>query len=109
MSFKVTFGRLIALIVVVAALGSGTAIAGNTPQGLKADGLRLHAMARAYKQMQDRPAASHYMFQGRTPAGDRYTFAGDVYVGPGTTVRDFGGTTGPPTSSATTTTSEGLR
>jgi hypothetical protein len=83
MGSKVTFGRLIGLIVIVAALGSGTAIAGNTPQGLKADGLRLQAMAERYKQVQDRPTAQGLKADGlrlqaiansyRRPAASFYT------------------------------------
>jgi hypothetical protein len=46
-----TFKRLVGLGFVAAALASGTATASNTPQGLKADGLRLQGIAEVYKQM----------------------------------------------------------
>jgi hypothetical protein len=53
--------RLFGLAAVVMSLSVGTATAaptaGSTPQGLKADGLRLQAAARAYA---NRPAASYY-------------------------------------------------
>ena len=52
MSSKITFGRLVGVILVVAALTSGTAYAAETSQGLKADGLRLDGIAQAYQQMQ---------------------------------------------------------
>ncbi len=48
MTSKVTFGRLVGVGLLVAALGSGTAVASNTAQGLKADGLRLQGIADAY-------------------------------------------------------------
>jgi hypothetical protein len=47
MGRKFTVSGTIGLVVLVAAL-SGTALAGGTPQGVKADGLRLQAIARAY-------------------------------------------------------------
>ena len=50
--------RLIGVAAVILSLAVGTANAGSTPQGLKADGLRLQAMADRYQQM-----------RGMTPAG----------------------------------------
>jgi hypothetical protein len=60
MSFKVKASGVVGLIAVVAALGSATAMASSMPppQGVKADGLRLNAIARSYEQ--SRPAASFY-------------------------------------------------
>jgi hypothetical protein len=51
--------RLVGLGLVAAALTSGTAFASNTPQGLKADGLRLQGMAQAYE----------HSLNGSTPQG----------------------------------------
>src|SRR5207247_11178987 len=49
MQRKFTVSGTIGLVVLVAALLAGTALAsGTTPQGLKADGLRLQAVAQAY-------------------------------------------------------------
>jgi hypothetical protein len=52
MSSKITFSRVVGLVFLAAALWSGNATAaGSTPQGLKADGLRLQGIATAYKQL----------------------------------------------------------
>ena len=55
MSSKITVSRFVGLVFLVAALSSGTASAmsveGTTPQGLKADGLRLQGIADRYVQM----------------------------------------------------------
>ena len=55
MSPKITVSRFVGLVFLVAALSSGTASAmsveGTTPQGLKADGLRLQGIADRYAQM----------------------------------------------------------
>jgi hypothetical protein len=52
---KITISRFVGLVFLVAALSSGTAnamsIEGSTPQGLKADGLRLQGIADRYVQM----------------------------------------------------------
>jgi hypothetical protein len=53
MGSNIAFGRLVVLVLVVAALGTGTAVASNTPQGLKADGLRLQGIAQMYERLQD--------------------------------------------------------
>ena len=49
MGSKITFSRFVGLVFLVAALSSGTAnatsVGGNTPEGLKADGLRLQGIA----------------------------------------------------------------
>jgi hypothetical protein len=76
MSFKVAFSRLVGVALVVAALTSGTAYA-ETAQGLKADGLRLTAIARSYEQ--NRPAASFYTAQGLKADGLRLTAIADTY------------------------------
>ena len=76
------FSKLITTAAVFMVVAVGTATAGTTPQGLKADGLRLQAMAERYQQLrgttpegitadglrlqaiarayQSRPAASYY-------------------------------------------------
>jgi hypothetical protein len=55
MSSKITVTRFVGLVFLVAALSSGTASAmsveGTTPQGLKADGLRLQGLADRHAQM----------------------------------------------------------
>jgi hypothetical protein len=76
MSFKITFGRLLGVILVVGALTSGTAYA-ETAQGLKADGLRLTGIAQAYQQ--NRPAASFYTQQGLKADGLRLQAIADTY------------------------------
>jgi len=49
---KTTASRFVGLVFLVAALSSGTAnAAGTTPQGLKADGLRLTGLAERYQAM----------------------------------------------------------
>lgn len=76
MSFKITFGRLLGVILVVGALTSGTAYA-ETAEGLKADGLRLTGIAQAYQQ--NRPAASFYTQQGLKADGLRLQAIADTY------------------------------
>ena len=49
--------RLVGLVVLVAALTSGTANA-TTGRGIQADGLRWQGIARVYAQMESLPAAS---------------------------------------------------
>ena len=55
MGSKVTISRFVGLVFLVAALTGGTAnamsVQGTTPQGLKADGLRLQGIADRYVQM----------------------------------------------------------
>ncbi len=61
MSSKHTFRRVVGLGFVIAAIASATAQAGGTtPQGLRADGLRLQGIAQAYGAK-----------EGSTPAGVR--------------------------------------
>jgi hypothetical protein len=52
----VRFSRLLGLVMLVAALASGTANA-TTPLGQRADGLRWQAKARAYKELASQPTA----------------------------------------------------
>jgi hypothetical protein len=101
---KFTVSGTIGLIVLVAALSTGTALAGGTtPQGLKADGLRLQAMARAYGQTEgstpqglkadglrwqgiarayeSRPAASYYTPAALTAQGLRWNAMAEAYRG----------------------------
>jgi hypothetical protein len=73
MSSRVTLSRVIGLVFLVAALGSGygsaSAATGPTELGLKADGLRWQAMARFYE---GRPAASFYTPQALKAEGLRW-------------------------------------
>jgi hypothetical protein len=64
--------RLIGLAVVVGTLAAGTATAAPTPQGLKADGLRMQGIADAYQRMQTPPAASFYTPQALKAQGLRW-------------------------------------
>jgi hypothetical protein len=104
MGSKITFGRVVGLTLVLAALVSGTASASvnSTPQGLKADGLRLQgiaqvyermptaqglkadglrleAIAQVYQRMQDRPAASFYTPEALAADGQRLAGLADMY------------------------------
>ena len=105
---KITFSRFVGLVFLVAALSSGTANAlaagGNTPQGLKADGLRLQGIADRYAQMRgytqdglkadglryqamarayaSRPAASFYTPQALKAEGLRWQTMAQVYAQP---------------------------
>jgi hypothetical protein len=86
MSSKVTLGWVAGLVFTVALVVSGTASASRTPEGLKADGLRLQALAQHYKQMQGTTAlglkadglrlqaiAQHYQRLENRPAASFYT------------------------------------
>ena len=88
------FAKLITTAAVVMVVAVGTANAASTPQGLKADGLRLQAMADRYQQMrgmtsagitadglrlqaiahayQSRPAASYYTPRALQAMGQRW-------------------------------------
>jgi hypothetical protein len=105
---KITFSRFVGLVFLVAALSSGTAnamsVGGNTPQGLKADGLRLQGIADRYVQMrgytqdglradglryqamarayQSRPAASFYTPQALKAEGLRWQAMAQSYAQP---------------------------
>ena len=104
MSSRHTLGRLVGLGFLVAAVSSGTAnAAGTTPQGLKADGLRLQGIAQAYGQTQgstpeglkadglrlqgiarayeNRPAASFYTPQALEAEGLRWQAMAQAYGG----------------------------
>lgn len=115
MSSKITVSRFVGLVFLVAALSSGTASAmsveGTTPQGLKADGLRLQGIADRYVQMsgytqdglradglryqamarayQSRPAASFYTPQALEAEGLRWQMMAQTYTQP-QVVRDSG-------------------
>ena len=80
MSSRHTLGRLVGLGFLVAAVSSGTAnAAGTTPQGLKADGLRLQGIAQAYQQ--SRPAASFYTPRALKAEGLRWQAMAQAYGG----------------------------
>jgi hypothetical protein len=105
---KITFSRFVGLVFLVAALSSGTANAmsagGTTPQGLKADGLRLQGIADRYVQMRgytqdglradglryqamarayaSRPAASFYTPQALKAEGLRWQAMAKAYAQP---------------------------
>ena len=105
---KITISRFVGLVFLVAALSSGTAnamsVAGTTPQGLKADGLRLQGIADRYVQMrgytqdglradglryqamarayQNRPAASFYAPQALKAEGLRWQMMAQAYAQP---------------------------
>ena len=68
MSFRITFSRALGVGAVAAALATGAAMASETPQGLKADGLRWEAIANAYHQKQN---SSNYTQQGLKADGLR--------------------------------------
>ena len=112
---KITISRFVGLVFLVAALSSGTAnamsVAGTTPQGLKADGLRLQGIADRYVQMrgytqdglradglryqamarayQSRPATSFYTPQALKAEGLRWQAMAQAYSQP-QVVRDSG-------------------
>jgi hypothetical protein len=75
---KITFSRFVGLVFLVAALSSGTAnamsIEGTTPQGLKADGLRLEGISDRYVQM------SGYTQEGLQADGLRLQGIADRYA-----------------------------
>ncbi len=105
---KITISRFVGLVFLVAALTGGTANAlaagGSTPQGLKADGLRLQGIADRYVQMRgytqdglkadglryqamarayaSRPAATFYTPQALKAEGLRWQRMAQVYAQP---------------------------
>ena len=115
MGSKITISRFVGLVFLVAALTGGTAnamsVGGTTPQGLKADGLRLQGIADRYVQMsgytqdglradglryqamarayQNRPAASFYTPQALKAEGLRWQTMAQAYSQP-QVVRDSG-------------------
>ena len=78
MGSKITISRFVGLVFLVAALTGGTAnamsVKGTTPQGLKADGLRLQGLADRYGQI------SGYTQQGLTADGLRLQGIADRYA-----------------------------
>ncbi len=112
---KITISRFVGLVFLVAALSSGTAnamtVEGTTPQGLKADGLRLQGIADRYAQIggytqeglradglryqamarayADRPAASFYTPQALKAEGLRWQTMAQSYAQP-QVIRDSG-------------------
>jgi len=112
---KITISRFVGLVFLVAALSSGTAsamsVGGTTPQGLKADGLRLQGIADRYAQIggytqeglradglryqamarayADRPAASFYTPQALKAEGLRWQTMAQSYAQP-QVIRDSG-------------------
>ncbi len=108
MASKITISRFVGLVFLVAALSSGTAnamsVGGTTPQGLKADGLRLQGIADRYVQMRgytqdglradglryqamarayaNRPAASFYTPQALKAEGLRWQSMAQAYAQP---------------------------
>jgi hypothetical protein len=108
MGSKITISRFVGLVVLVAAVTGGTANAlaagGSTPQGLKADGLRLQGIADRYAQMRgytqeglkadglryqamarayaNRPAASFYTPQALKAQGLRWQAMASAYTQP---------------------------
>ena len=114
MGSKVTMSRFVGLVFLVAALSGTTnamAAGGTTPQGLKADGLRLQGLADRYAQLRgytqdglradglryqamarayaDRPAASFYTPQALKAEGLRWQTMAQAYAQP-QVVRDSG-------------------
>jgi hypothetical protein len=102
MSITTTFSRVVGLVLLAAALWSGTALAaGTTPQGLKADSLRLQGIAKVYQQLhgytpealmadglrwqgiarayQNRPAAAFYTPQALKATGLRWQSMAQAY------------------------------
>lgn len=81
MGSNIAFGRLVVLVLVVAALGTGTAVASNTPQGLKADGLRLQGIAQMYERLRTPSAASFYTPRALKAEGMRWEAMARAYRG----------------------------
>ncbi len=113
---KITFSRFVGLVFLVAALTGGTAnamsVGGTTPQGLKADGLRLQGIADRYVEMRgytqqglkadglrwqaiaraydNRPAASFYTPRQLKVEAMRWQAMAQAYAQPPQVVRDNG-------------------
>jgi hypothetical protein len=91
MSCRIKLRRALGLVSVVAALASATAMASSTPQGLKADGLRLQGLAQRYEWLQSRPAASFYTAQALRADALRWQAMARAYAQPkGTTISSSG-------------------
>ena len=88
MRFMITFASALAVVTVVATLAIGTVTASSagsshyTQQGLRADGLRLQAMARRYAYLQHRPAASFYTPSTLNAMGLRWLAMARAYAHP---------------------------
>jgi hypothetical protein len=89
MTFRITFGSALALVMLVAAMAIGTATASSrgsthyTQQGLKADGLRLQGLAQRYASLQQhRPAASFYTREALSAMGLRWLAMARSYAQP---------------------------
>jgi hypothetical protein len=89
MKLRITFGSAFALVMLVVVFAIGAAPASSTGsshythQGLKADGLRLQAMARRYKWLQNhRPAASFYTREALNAMGLRWLAMARSYARP---------------------------
>ena len=113
---KITFSRFVGLVFLVGALTGGTAnamsVGGTTPQGLKADGLRLQGIADRYVEMSgytqdglkadglrlqtmarayaNRPAASFYTPRQLRVEGLRWQAMAQAYAEPPQVVRGSG-------------------
>ena len=78
MGSKITISRFVGLVFLVAALTGGTAnamsVERTTPQGLKADGLRLQGLADRYAQMRG------YTQDGLKAHGLRYQAVARAYA-----------------------------
>ena len=116
MGSKITFSRFVGLVFLAAALTGGTAnamsVGGTTPQGLKADGLRLQGVADRYVEMRgytqdglnadglrlqamaraytNRPAASFYTPRQLKIEAMRWQAMAQAYAQPPQVVRDNG-------------------
>jgi hypothetical protein len=114
MGSKITISRFVGLVFLVAALTGGTAnamsVGGSTPQGLKADGLRLQGIADRYAEMRgytqeglkadglryqvmarayaSRPAASYYTPRALEVQGLRWQRMAQAYTQQPQVVRD---------------------
>jgi len=113
---KITFSRFVGLVFLVGALTGGTAnamsVGGTTPQGLKADGLRLQGIADRYVEMRgytqdglkadglrwqaiarsyaNRPAASFYTPRQLKVEAMRWQAMAQAYAEPPQVVRSSG-------------------
>jgi hypothetical protein len=88
MKLRITFGSVLALVMLVgvsaisAAPGWSSGSSHYTQQGLRADGLRLQAMAQRYEWLQNRPAASFYTRDALNAMGLRWLAIARGYARP---------------------------